>query len=408
MPDIPITQEQLSDLIGVAYESAFEERQWEGLLTRLHQLFPEIGGIAYAHDGDTMLPPVAAIRSDGRNWWEDAIRFVTKNTDDVGAFEAMKGVAAGWIARTEKYFDEEAYEGSAIYSEYLQPAGYRHAQHMLLDQREGRGAYIALIFPEDPEAHLRLYLPIFELLKLLSPHCVRAFHLARMVTLTRRSNEALGGFLDAIILPMVVTDGRGRVAFANKAGRRMLDRGNHLAVTDAGDLVLTNAEDTCDMRRAIATVEETLAPGGVRFWDVDDPLLLCLTPFRTTLEDASPLDRHLLEEERLVAIFLSQPPSDAIDTTLLRDMFDLTPREADVCQALLSGQSAIEISKTSGRALKTIRNQIQTLYDKVGVSSNTQLIDALAVFRTVGAMFDETAKLAPARVCPLFLRRRSE
>ncbi len=397
MTDLPISHEDLSKLIGVVYESAFEERQWASLLSHLHALFPEVGGIAYAHEGETLLPPVASIQAEGHNWWEDAIDFLTKNRDNTGAFESMRGVAGGWIARTEKYFDTDDYMQSDIYREYLKPAGYRHAQHMLLDQRDGRGAYIALVFPEDAEAHERLYLPVFELLKILSPHCVRAFHLARMVTLTRRSNEALGGFLDAIILPMVVVDGNGRYAFSNKAGRRMLDQGRRLAVTESGDLVLGDAADTRELRDRIAKVEDTLSPGGLRLWDGDVPYLLCLTPFRSTLEDASALDRHLLEEQRLVAVFLSQPPGDAIDTNLLRHVFDLTPREAEVCQGLLSGRSASEIAEDAGRALKTIRNQIQSVHEKVGVASNPQLIDALAVFRTVGAMFDETSQGALRR-----------
>ena len=73
---------------------------------------------------------------------------------------------------------------------------------------------------------------------------------------------------------------------------------------------------------------------------------------------------------------------------LLRDVFQLTPREAEVCSALVAGKSPAEIADLTGRAEKTIRNQIQSVNEKVGVSSTRALSEALSVFRVVGAMFD--------------------
>ncbi len=66
----------------------------------------------------------------------------------------------------------------------------------------------------------------------------------------------------------------------------------------------------------------------------------------------------------------------------------MTNREADVCIALVAGQSPAQIAEAQGRAEKTIRNQIQAVHEKVGVTSTRELAEALSVFRTVGAMFD--------------------
>ena len=72
----------------------------------------------------------------------------------------------------------------------------------------------------------------------------------------------------------------------------------------------------------------------------------------------------------------------------MRDVFGLSLREAEVCRAVLAGQSPAQIALRSGRAEKTIRDQIQMAYDKIGVSSAPELEEALSVFRTVGAMLD--------------------
>jgi len=134
--------------------------------------------------------------------------------------------------------------------------------------------------------------------------------------------------------------------------------------------------------------------GGFRVEGEDGPLSFCLTPFRPNLNEVNPLDRDLLQEERLFAVFIGQRGGDAINLGLLRDVYDLSAREAEVCAALLSGQSPAQIADASGRALKTVRNQIQAVHDKVGVTSVAALSEALSVFRTVGAVFDGGARPA--------------
>lgn len=95
---------------------------------------------------------------------------------------------------------------------------------------------------------------------------------------------------------------------------------------------------------------------------------------------------------------LFQSEQTAVNTRLLEDVFDLTKREAEVCKSLISGTSVSDIAEEAERSAKTVRNQIQMIYEKVGVSSNAELMDSLTVFRKVGTMFDgQTGNLlAPA------------
>nr|WP_281501885.1 helix-turn-helix transcriptional regulator [Aliiroseovarius sp. F20344] len=99
-------------------------------------------------------------------------------------------------------------------------------------------------------------------------------------------------------------------------------------------------------------------------------------------------EKDVFDKDQLLAIFVGAHGTHSINPGLLQDVFQLTPREATICNALASGQTPVQISSELGRAEKTIRNQIQSVYDKVGVASNRELSDALSVFRAVGAMFD--------------------
>lgn len=53
---------------------------------------------------------------------------------------------------------------------------------------------------------------------------------------------------------------------------------------------------------------------------------------------------------------------------------NLTPAEADVARAVLEGKSNQEIATQRGVSLRTIANQLQTIFRKVGVRSRWELI----------------------------------
>ena len=69
-------------------------------------------------------------------------------------------------------------------------------------------------------------------------------------------------------------------------------------------------------------------------------------------------------------------------------MLDLNKCEVEVCKAFQGWESVMANAEASGRSPKTMRNQIQMIYEKIRLSSDTELIGSLSVFRTGGTMFD--------------------
>ncbi|MEE2945616.1 MAG: helix-turn-helix transcriptional regulator [Pseudomonadota bacterium] len=386
MSKLSFTPEELSELIGLVYDSAFEEVQWQSLLKKITELFPGIGGIAWGYDGDTMLPEY--VSADADMLFPRSFDFNMKNNFGETMSESVKRVPNGFVARTMMIYSEHELLNSSCYQDFLKPSGYRNSLHLKVDHNGERGALLGFPIPEDTKLEAELHDPLFELLKYLSPHAVRASQLARALTLAKRATEVFSGFLDGIILPMLVTNASGRYLFANGAGRRVLERGDPLRLGADGALKLTNSHDTLDLYQKLSQTNRDQVQSGMRIEAGDSPLMLAISPFRPSMRDASAIDRHLLDEERMFAIFVGQSERDAVNTGLLEDVFDLSIREAQVCKSLLMGQSVATIAETSHRSPKTVRNQIQMIYEKVGVSSNAELLDSLSVFRTVGTMFE--------------------
>ncbi|UZD92464.1 helix-turn-helix transcriptional regulator [Cognatishimia activa] len=388
MKRLSFTPEELSELIGIVYDSAFEEVQWKTLLRTLSKMFPGIGALAWGYDGDTMLPEYV---SAGQNpIFPSPFQFNMKNDVGETISEAVKRTPNGFVVNTKLYFPKSQLLQARCYTDFLKPSGYRNSLHLKVDHNGERGAFLGFPLPADPDLEKELLDPLFEVLKLLAPHAVRASQLARALALAKRATEAFSGFFDGIILPMLVTDAKGKYLFGNKAGRQVLSRGDPFQLARDGSLRLSNSYDTGDLYHKISQTSRDLVQSGLRVDTDETPLLLAISPFRPSMRDASAIDRHLLDDEQMFAIFVGQSVHDAVNTALLEDVFDLSVRETQVCKELLIGQSVTAIAETSGRSPKTVRNQIQMIYEKVGVSSNAELLDRLTVFRTVGTMFENS------------------
>lgn len=71
----------------------------------------------------------------------------------------------------------------------------------------------------------------------------------------------------------------------------------------------------------------------------------------------------------------------AADEALLRDFATLTPREAQVLDALMDGRSAEQIAAEAVVSITTVRSQIHSLLRKLGVNSQ---LSAVALARKAG------------------------
>ncbi|MEM9911113.1 MAG: helix-turn-helix transcriptional regulator [Pseudomonadota bacterium] len=387
MSQIDLSPEELSDLIDLVYDSAFEEVQWQSLLARICTFFPGVGGFAYGIDGDKIVPAFAKA-GEGTLLLSKPIPLDLKTKEGLTCADATALTPNGYVGRTKVVFDEAEWVQSLVYRNHVSPAKFHHLLQMKVDHNGKRSALLTFATPKDPVLEEKMHDPLFRMLILLAPHAVRASQLARALALAKKSAEVFSGFLDGIILPMLVTDAQGKYLFGNAAGRRVLERGAPFRLARDGRLKLTDEYDTADLLHKLALTDRDLVQSGMLVETDDTPLMLAISPFRPSMRDASAIDKHLLDEERMFAIFVGQSEQDAVNIGLLEDVFDLTKREAQVCKQLLSGESVAAIAQASGRSPKTVRNQIQMIYEKIGVSSNAELMESLSVFKTVGTMFD--------------------
>lgn len=387
---------EASTLIGLVYDASFEKNQWSSLVGQLIALCPgHVAAVVTFEDARWISSHVPTLpggeHGDQINeLMEDVEAGEVTQPDDLNdTLFRRQPLELGTLYSTRRIFREEEFRNFEGYKATMQPIGAGHWTGAHFSITGGRRAAIMVVendFDETPKDNTR----VEHIIELIAPHMIRANTFAHALNMAKDAAETYSAFIDAIALPMVVISAEGEIQMANTIGQRLLDAGEILQQDDAtGRINLPQKKDHAALGRAIAAAQKDSGPHAFQAEFDDTNIAICVCPYRPALAFASDIDRKLFEGQQLFAVFIGARPSGGISLRLLQDAFGLTPREAEVCRGLLEGQKPSDLAVSMERSEKTIRNQIQSLHEKVGVTSTRELTDALSVFRSVGAMYAE-------------------
>lgn len=385
--------EEASELIGLVYEASLEETQWQSLVGRLIKMCPgHVAAVVTFEDARWVSSHVPTL-PDGQHGQQ-----ISTLMDDVEAGEVAQPddlnellfrrqpLELGKLYATRRIFSEEEFRNFEGYKKTMQPIGAGHWTGVHFSISGPRRAAIMIVendFDDTPKDTAR----VEHLINLIGPHMIRANLFARALSMARDATKTYTGFIDAIALPMIVLARDGKVQMANSLGQRLLEAGKIIGVDETGQIGLPSDLDTKSLFQAVAQAEVDLGPHAIQVEGDDGFVALCVCPYRPALAFATDVDRKLFEGQHLFAVFVGARPTGEINPRLLQDAFGLTLRESAVCRGLLDGLKPSQLAAEMDRSEKTIRNQIQSIHEKVGVTSARELTDALSVFRSVGQMY---------------------
>lgn len=395
MQKIGIGSTELSDLIGLVYDSALENNQWQSLISRITHLYPGFFGWTSSFHNEYWMGMYTA---DGFNElllekWDtertEQDRVFPDMPDELNDMRRVQRTrqmpTLGGILKSRDVFSDEELHAFNFYKKKMQPMGIGHWIGLAFAMSGPRYATIA--FAEiDAMPVEKDYDGLHAVMQLLSPHIVRAMRVSRALYLAKQAADTFRGFLDVVALPLVVCDEEGLMQFGNEAGRRLIARGSIIRLRKNGCIALRETHQTNWLYQCFRQLKSENQPTGIQLNDDNGLISLCVVPFHPRMSEEIQCIQDIFENRTLFAIFAGTQNETAINSGLLQDVFSLTPREAEVCVHVVTGKSPSEIAGLTGRAEKTIRNQIQATLEKVGVSSTGALAEALSVFRIVGAM----------------------
>ena len=163
--------------------------------------------------------------------------------------------------------------------------------------------------------------------------------------------------LDHAAIALMVVDEEARLRHANERGQALFSEG---LCTWAGRIGAASAHDTRALRAAITAACLTGATSTITLLDEagEAPLRLMVAPVR-----GEPL-----------AMLMAQGGAPEIAPSRLRESFDLTPSEARLLSALISGERVGAYAARIGVGVSTARTHLRQLFAKTGEQRQADLI----------------------------------
>jgi DNA-binding CsgD family transcriptional regulator len=187
-----------------------------------------------------------------------------------------------------------------------------------------------------------------------------------------RSAIALSA-LDEVVAGVVFTDSDARVVETNLAAEQILRLGDGLTVRST-KLCATRTFENSKLHKlvAAATAEKQGSTAG--------RMLVARKSGRSSyILTVAPLNISLTAFDRPLAIVLvSDPEAQCLRESDVADLYGLSPAESRLAVALTAGNTLREIAESSDVRSSTLRTQLSSILQKVGVARQVDLIRALA------------------------------
>lgn len=359
------------------YDAAMEPAKWQGVLDDLRPIFRAgIAQLNFATTADVRV--LKSFWSGGTEEARQAYLTYNKFSEDPRLPGIMKNffrpVHCRQIVKEEDWYD------SAIYKDLLKPFGYDYSiVYAVTNSSESHAAVFTMLrrqqdgaFTQDDVDHLSLY----------APHLRRAFEVTMRLIDGAAEHKAFAHVLDRVEAAILVMDRFGNASHVNRAGRALLDEGQHL--TDAHGPI--RAVDPGVAEHLTSRVFEAGLAG--HDGRVYPPVKLALPgrgqtpPVYATVAALTEIGAEtggLVPDGAVVGLFITDPrrPFET-DLEHLQRLFGLTATEAVILKELVERGSARKIADETGRGYETVRSHIKVIREKLGAANQADLIRIVA------------------------------
>jgi DNA-binding CsgD family transcriptional regulator len=189
----------------------------------------------------------------------------------------------------------------------------------------------------------------------------------------RRGSVAVGA-LDQLRAGVIVTNNSGEVIEINRAAEAILQLDDGLNIRN-GRLCARRTFETARVAKLIAgaTADAKLGTTGGRMLvgrsDGLPPYALTVAPLRTNMA---------VDDRRLALIVVVDPQRHSPSEEDLAEFFGLSPAEARLAAALLTGKTLSRIAASTGVRITTLRTQLSSILRKVDAERQSDLIRILS------------------------------
>lgn len=383
----PSSFEAEARLTGDIYDAALNPGLWPQVLHRLVDLTASSSAIITALD--RLNPDYTVAYS--HNIPEAPLQVYREARLDIIDMELhvpplLRAGLGNVVCSTTMYGSQEEYvrRGGEFYERCLKPSNIYYLAGTLLDHGDFRNATLGVHRPPDgtPMGPAER-----ACLARASTHIRRALQIHRQLTAVQRHNAQLYRMMDSLVAGVFLLDGAGTVRYANPAAERLLRTHDSLQLTARSELRATDPARQAalqDLLRAAISTGLRQAPEqgrdaviGLQRPDGSRLLMLTVTPLSELTGYA-----ELASDGVAAAVFMTDPAArHTLSHRLLRDSFDLSERECELCEAFVNHATLEGAAQACGLTLASVRTYLKEIYDKTGQHSQAELMRLLMALR---------------------------
>lgn len=365
----PRPDNQLHELIGQVYEAAFDDVRWSRVgcaiaaafhaaSARLRVMPPQARShLLDAGNGSGQVVAPFAIFCWQRDVWERS---------HPGPAAACSDDCADWCRRPEVHY--------VLGAEF--PLGAMELGQLHIHRRRDDGHY-------QPGERNRI--------AALLPHLRRAMQLRKRVDQVRLAEQVSAAALDNAALATFVVDAELTLLHANPQARSLLHHGDVLRLA-RGRLVQLAPHNGAPLAQLVRAAIEGAAlhhrppPHWLRIGRGAGrpPLTLTVAPL--------PPGRTAATPQPLALILLRDPEQVSAPVRALQQLFDLTPAEAGVAQALSAGAALDQVAQALLISPNTVKTHLHRIFDKTGTRRQGELIALIHSSIATGGLRDSELK----------------
>ena len=265
-----------------------------------------------------------------------------------------------------------------FFKEFVLKWDYRYFAGIRMGQGGGLTTYLGLNRraeqgPHDSED--------MRFLRQLTIHLTRA---SKLFYKTRSFRTHFAPGLESLqYLPsgVLLLDQWQRVLFTNAAAEALF-RGNQGFTLNDGVLELASPQLRKRFSDEVGKVANTGVPSAVLLKSPDGPRGSGLPCYLLRLPQAK--ESYQLRGDPSVLVLVPQAESSPPEAVaLLRTLYALSRREADLATAVANGATPQDYARKAGLEISTVRSQLKSVFQKTGTHRQTELVRLLSVLPRV-------------------------
>jgi DNA-binding CsgD family transcriptional regulator/PAS domain-containing protein len=369
----------IRDLIRLIYECSVDARQWCRFLSAFAKAVNAPAATLSVLDARNHYGAVTASHGIDPYWerrFAEHYAGVNVWIQGTSLFRVPGNVAGG-----EKVIRDAEMEKTEFYNDFLRPQNQFYVLGGVLTREDSVNSVLAALRSKaggpTPEAE-------HALTRELVPHLQTALRLHHRIAGLEKGLEYASDALDRLSGSLIVTDSSGRILYMNRRAEALLRSNSGLSAAADGLLRAGPVEQSARLREFIARAASTVTGNGKHAGGVMLVQRTGLFPLRLQIAPLASSSGRI-DRRPAVAIFIAEPEQAVEpDPESLAALLDLSPAEARLTAALVSGKTIQQFAKEAGVSITTARTLIGRTFSKTGSSRQADLV-RLALTRTGGS-----------------------